>query len=75
MSTIGIILIAFLVFLALREVYCWYFKLNDILREQRETNRLLRKLTGEREPEATKSNPEPISKGDDPEDFNKRLYG
>ena len=38
-------------FLALREVYCWYFKLNkivDILKEnqqiQKETNKLLEQL-------------------------------
>jgi len=46
-----IVVVSFGLFLALREVYCWYFKLNkivDILKEnqqiQKETNKLLEQL-------------------------------
>ena len=46
-----IVVVSFGLFLSLREVYCWYFKLNkivDILKEnqqiQKETNKLLEQL-------------------------------
>ncbi len=36
-------IILFLVFLALREFYCWYFKLNTILENQQKQISLMRK--------------------------------
>ena len=49
------IAVAFLFFLVMREVMTWYFKINLLLREQQETNRLLRQLVdqGHRFPPAT----------------------
>lgn len=42
-------------FFALRDVYLWYTKTNEIINNQNETNRLLRKLAGEQEPEENKT--------------------
>lgn len=39
-----IVVILLLVFLILREVMCWYWKVNERIILQRETNTLLRKL-------------------------------
>jgi len=48
---LGVVAVSIGLFLALREVYCWYFKLNkivDILEKnqqiQKETNKLLEQL-------------------------------
>ena len=38
------LVVAVLIFLALREVMCWYYKVNKMLDAQAETNRLLKKL-------------------------------
>ncbi|MDO6718811.1 hypothetical protein Q4575_05325 [Psychrosphaera sp. 1_MG-2023] len=38
------ILIAIIVFFLAREFFCWYFKINKMVTELEETNRLLRKL-------------------------------
>lgn len=42
-----------LIIFLLREVVCWYNKTNELVKLQKETNRLLRKIAGE-EPEAGK---------------------
>lgn len=47
-SLIGLIvgtLIAIGIFFALREVFCWYYKINERIHLQKETNRLLKELT------------------------------
>lgn len=41
---VGGFIAAFLVFMALREVANWYFKINDRIKLQQETNELLKKL-------------------------------
>ena len=41
MGTIIIIVISFFVFLALREFFCWYTKVNKQIKNQQETNELL----------------------------------
>ncbi len=41
---VGVILIVFLI---LRELYCWYWKINKRIRNQEEIIRLLRKIAGE----------------------------
>lgn len=43
LSIVGI-LIAIGLFLLLREVFCWYNKINERLKLQQETNELLRKI-------------------------------
>lgn len=39
-----IVLICIALFIALREFYCWYFKINGRLEEQKKTNLLLTKI-------------------------------
>jgi hypothetical protein len=41
-SVLVVLVIAILVFLLLREVMCWYYKINEIIGLLRETNGLLR---------------------------------
>lgn len=41
---IPILLVSFLVFLLIREVMCWYWKINELLRETRETNKYLKEI-------------------------------
>ena len=45
----ALVFIAILIglFLLLREVMCWYYKINKRIQLQEETNRLLKKLIGE----------------------------
>lgn len=44
-ATILVIVIIFLlIFLILREVICWYWKINERITLQKETNQLLKKL-------------------------------
>lgn len=75
MQAVGVIILALVIYLALREVNCWYFKINEMLKQQQETNRLLRKIAGEQdEPEqpAQEINENtPI----DVEKYNKTRYG
>ena len=47
METIVIIGIAIVVFIALREVFCWYYKINETIKLQKEQIRLLLKIAGE----------------------------
>lgn len=42
--TILAVVAAILVFMALREFFCWYTKVNEKLKLQQETNDLLKKL-------------------------------
>lgn len=39
--------VAFGVFIILRELMCWYYKINERIKLQKEANRLLKKLVGE----------------------------
>lgn len=50
---------------ALREIVCWYYKINERIDLQKETNRLLRKMVGEPELLEEKKS-EPIKKEIDP---------
>ena len=38
------IVVAILLFFALRELFLWYYKINEIVQNQQATNRLLRKM-------------------------------
>ncbi|HEY8365926.1 MAG TPA: hypothetical protein VIL57_02160 [Bacteroidia bacterium] len=54
------LLITIVLFLILREVFCWYYKINTIVKQQKETNELLNtliKLQGKNEVENIKPNP------------------
>jgi hypothetical protein len=55
---IGLI-VFILVFLLLREVMCWYYKINERLSVQKETNRLLAKLLNDWPPAAIHDTPVP----------------
>jgi len=46
-STLGYLIIAIILFFIGQRVALWYFKIDDIITQQHETNRLLRKLAGE----------------------------
>ena len=39
-----IIAIAIIAFFLLRELFCWYYKINERLKEQKKTNRLLEQI-------------------------------
>lgn len=39
-----VIVAVVVVFLILREVFCWYWKINEIVKNQKETNRLLSEM-------------------------------
>ena len=41
---LGAVIVFLLVFLLLREVFCWYWKINQIVKNQVETNELLKEL-------------------------------
>lgn len=41
---LGVLLVIFVISLILREYYCWYFKINARLSEQKRTNELLQNL-------------------------------
>lgn len=41
------IVIGILIFLAIRELICWYYKINKMVENQEEIIRLLRKISGE----------------------------
>lgn len=43
------LIIAFCIFLILRELMCWYYKINTIVSNQDEIIKLLRKIAGEDE--------------------------
>lgn len=66
-TVLVIVVVLLLLFLILREVMCWYWKVNERILLQKETNRLLRKLIDNNESnpktESTSSvNKEKISK-------------
>lgn len=49
-----------LILIALREVVCWYYKINERIALQKETIRLLKKLAGEPEAEVKKEIKHPL---------------
>lgn len=54
------LLILFALFFIFREIFCWYYKINTIVKQQKETNELLNtliKLQGINEVENIKPNP------------------
>lgn len=50
-SAVGAIILGItgliILFFVCRELFCWYYKINERIALQKETNRLLRKLVGE----------------------------
>lgn len=80
MNYLLLILTIIALFLVFRNINLWYFRINEIISNQQETNRLLRKIAGESENmvetkmhisdnlNEQKTDTEKI------EDFNKRLY-
>jgi hypothetical protein len=84
--TLGYFLLILVLFLLGRRIVLWYMKIDESILLQKETNRLLRKIAGEKEIEEPLANegnePKNISKdesnkmtGKELEDYNKRLYG
>ena len=44
-SILGFIAVTLFVFILIRELICWYFKINERIKLQKELNKLLVKLT------------------------------
>ena len=53
-TIIAVIVILILIFLVLREVNCWYWKINERIELQKKTNKLLKLLINDQNPERFK---------------------
>ncbi len=57
---LAIVVIFVVVFWALREVNCWYWKINKRIELQEETNVLLKQIVGKTETETSESKPSEV---------------